>query len=174
MLRFMNKQSAAEFLGVSVRALERYVQQGRLGGRYEKGKTRPTLVFDKASLEAFKVELEQKLYKPVVESSNPDNSATSDNALARLSENSPTPPERAEFEPFSAVLEALLERQRQQISVPAHHKLLLTLNDTQALTGLSRAVLREAIRNGKLKAEIIGRAWRIKRTDLERYVEQLF
>lgn len=42
----MNKQEAAEFLGVSVRALERYVQQGRLGGWYEKGKTRPTLVFD--------------------------------------------------------------------------------------------------------------------------------
>ncbi len=47
----MNKQEAASFLGVSVRALERYVQQGRIGGRYEKGKTRPTLVFDKAELE---------------------------------------------------------------------------------------------------------------------------
>jgi len=28
---FMNKQQAAEFLGVSVRALKRYVQQGRIG-----------------------------------------------------------------------------------------------------------------------------------------------
>ncbi len=53
----MNKQEAAEFLGVSVRALERYVQQGRIGGHYEKGKTRPTLVFDAAELEKFKDEL---------------------------------------------------------------------------------------------------------------------
>jgi predicted site-specific integrase-resolvase len=41
----MNKQEAAEFLGVSVRALERYVQQGKISVRYEKGKTRPTANF---------------------------------------------------------------------------------------------------------------------------------
>ncbi len=38
----MNKQQAAEYLGVSVRALERYVQQGRISVKYEKGKTRST------------------------------------------------------------------------------------------------------------------------------------
>ncbi|MDF5739617.1 MULTISPECIES: hypothetical protein [unclassified Nostoc] len=37
----MNKQSAADFLGVSVRALERYVQQGKISVTYDKGKTRP-------------------------------------------------------------------------------------------------------------------------------------
>ena len=84
MLLSMNKQEAAEYLGVSVRALERYVQQGRIGGHYEKGKTRPTLVFDAAELEAFKTELGQKLYKPAVEPTNPDKSAT---ALAIWSSN---------------------------------------------------------------------------------------
>ncbi|MEM6400732.1 MAG: helix-turn-helix domain-containing protein, partial [Cyanobacteria bacterium P01_D01_bin.116] len=48
----MNKKQAAEFLGVSVRALERYVQQGKLTVRYEKGKTRPTANFDQTELEA--------------------------------------------------------------------------------------------------------------------------
>ena len=38
----MNKQEAAEFIGVSIRALERDVQQGRIGVKYEKGRTRPT------------------------------------------------------------------------------------------------------------------------------------
>ncbi len=93
---------------------------------------------------------------------------------AKLSENSPTQPERAEFEPFSVALEALLERQSQRSSTPAHHKLLLNLTDAQALTGLSRAFLREAINKGTLKAEVIGRSWRIKRTDLETYVKKLF
>ncbi len=42
----MNKQEAADYLGVSVRALEPYVQQGRISVKYEKGKTRSTANFD--------------------------------------------------------------------------------------------------------------------------------
>jgi len=170
----MNKQEAAEFLGVSVRAPERYVQQGRIGGHYEKGKTRPTLVFNAVELEAFKAELEQKLYKPVVEPSNPDNAASNDKALTRLSENSPTQPELAESEHLAALIEALFKYQSSNSSTPAYHKLLLTLADAQELTGLSRAILRQAISEGTLKAQVIGKSWRIKYTDLERYVEKLF
>lgn len=62
----MNKQQAAEFLEVSVRALERYVQQGRISVKYEKGKTRSTANFDQAELEAFKTELNQPTFKPAV------------------------------------------------------------------------------------------------------------
>ncbi len=167
----MNKQEAAEFLGVSVRALERYVQQGRIGGHYEKGKTRPTLVFDAAELEAFKAELEQKLYRPAVEATNPD---TSDTALAKLSSTSSIQPEPAESEHLSALIEALLEHQSQRSSTPAYHKLLLTLAEAHELTGLSRSILREAISQGTLKAKIIGKSWRVKYADLERYVEKLF
>jgi predicted transcriptional regulator len=64
----MNKQQAAEFLGVSVSALERYVQQGRISVKYEKGKTRSTANFDKTGLEAFRAELNQPTIKPAMES----------------------------------------------------------------------------------------------------------
>ena len=64
----MNKKEAAEFLGVSVRALERYIQQGRISVRYEKGKTRPTPNFDPSELETFKTELNQPSYKPPIQS----------------------------------------------------------------------------------------------------------
>jgi len=64
----MNKQQAAELLGVSVRALERYVQQGRISVKYHKGKTRPTANFDSSELEIFKEELNQPTIKPAVES----------------------------------------------------------------------------------------------------------
>jgi len=37
----MNKKQAGEYLGVSVRAIERYTQQGRLTIRYEKDITQP-------------------------------------------------------------------------------------------------------------------------------------
>ena len=53
----LTKQQAAEFLGVNVRTLERYTQEGKIGGRYEKGKTRSVLVYDEEELQAFKAEL---------------------------------------------------------------------------------------------------------------------
>jgi excisionase family DNA binding protein len=50
---------------------------------------------------------------------------------------------------------------------------LLTLAEARELTGLARGVLREAIDQGKLKAKIIGRAWRVKRADLDTYIHKL-
>jgi len=50
--------------------------------------------------------------------------------------------------------------------VPIADKLLLTLPEAQALTGLSREMLRDAITSNKLKAKVIGKGWRIKRSDL--------
>ena len=57
--------------------------------------------------------------------------------------------------------------------MPVEEKLLLTLKEVQALTGLSREILREAINSGKLKAQIIGKSWRIKRFDLSDYIDNL-
>lgn len=54
------------------------------------------------------------------------------------------------------------------------HKLLLTLPEAAALSNLSRAFLLKAIREGRLKAQKIGRGWRIKNSDLEIYVRDLF
>jgi len=53
------------------------------------------------------------------------------------------------------------------------HKLMLSLPEAATLSGLSRNHLREAIRNGELKSRKMGRGWRIKRADLESYVEGL-
>jgi excisionase family DNA binding protein len=64
---------------------------------------------------------------------------------------------------------------KQSISVAdISHKLLLTLPEAAALSNLSRAFLSRAIREGKLKAQKIGRGWRIKNSDLEIYVRDLF
>lgn len=53
----MDKREAAEFLGISVRTLERLAKSGRLSQGRAKKKTRPIVVFDKKELEKLKVEL---------------------------------------------------------------------------------------------------------------------
>ena len=186
--RFMNKKEAANFLGVSVRALERYVQQGRISVRYEKGKTRPTANFDPVELETFKAELNQPSYKPAVNSrqntlnSEPRQIATDiqpevDKALVYPGDpRSTTVGEIGEIsvvDKLAGIIEGLLAKTETQPGVPIADKLLLTLPEAQALTGLSKGFLRDAINSGELKAKIIGRSWRVKRSDLNDYIKSL-
>jgi excisionase family DNA binding protein len=60
-----------------------------------------------------------------------------------------------------------------QPRVPVESKPLLKLDEASQLTGLSRQILREAIEQNKLKAKIVGRAWRIKRDALDQYLKNL-
>ncbi|AUT04666.1 DNA-binding protein (plasmid) [Nostoc sp. CENA543] len=177
----MNKQEAADYLGVSVRALERYVQQGRISVKYEKGKTRPTANFDPTELEAFKAELDQPTIKPAFESRQITTEQQADTGklthnsgeIARFDEVSGFG-EIGVIEKLSGIIETLLGKADTQPSVPIADKLLLTIAEAQALTGLSREFLRDAITAGELKAKVIGKSWRVKRADLEEYVEKLF
>lgn len=177
----MNKQQAADYLGVSVRALERYVQQGKISVKYEKGKTRPTANFDHTELEAFKAELNQPTIKPAFESRQIATEQQSDTGklthtageIARFDEVSSFG-EIGVIEKLSGIIEALLGKADTQPIVPIADKLLLTIAEAQALTGLSREFLRDAITAGNLKAKVIGKSWRVKRSDLEQYVDKLF
>jgi excisionase family DNA binding protein len=80
---------------------------------------------------------------------------------------------------FAAALVKWIEDQRQRDERPStptiaiENKPLLKLVEAQMLTGLSRDTLIEAINAGKLKARIIGRAWRIKREELDSYIKKL-
>lgn len=58
-------------------------------------------------------------------------------------------------------------------SVRTSEKLLLNLTDCRLLTGLSNDFLRDAIKAGTLKAKIIGRGYKVKRQDLDDYVNSL-
>lgn len=55
----VGKREAAQFLGVSVKTLERYVSRGRIAPRMSPGRTRPTPLFDEAELAALRDELAQ-------------------------------------------------------------------------------------------------------------------
>jgi excisionase family DNA binding protein len=159
----MNKKEAAERLNVSTRLVERYAGEGRLGEvRYVRGKTGKQADYDKSEVERLKAELE-----------TPDAPIT-----ALQAANSPTaglvaPQER---ERFLHALEALSNKQNANPQPTIYDlavKPLLTLAEAQVLTGLSRNTLRDAIDAKKLKAQIIGRAWRVKGKDLHAYIDKL-
>ncbi len=171
----MKKKEAAEYLGVSVRALERYVQQGKISVRYEKGKTRPTANFDQGELEEFKAQLNQPTIKPAVESrqittdfNNGEGGSDIEPVTVAIGG------ELTVVDRLASMVEMLINRRDKQPAVPIESKILLTLDEAQGLTGLSKGFLRNEIKQGNLKAKVIGKSWRVKRSDLDKFVEELF
>jgi predicted site-specific integrase-resolvase len=146
----MNKKEVAEFLKVSTRIVEKYASEGRLGEvTYIRGKTGKQAEYNREAVENLKRILE-----------SPDTTLAAKSPDARL---------------FVAQLaEALTNREQPRSqAIRVSEKILLNLNDCRLLTGLSDANLRNAIHNNKLKAKIIGRGWKVKRQDLNEFINSL-
>jgi excisionase family DNA binding protein len=146
----MDKKEVAELLNISTRLVEKYASEGRLGEvKYVRGKTSKRAEYSPEAVENLKTVLE-----------SPDTALTASKPDARL---------------FVAdLVEAMVKRdEHRSASVRTSEKLLLNLNDCRLLTGLSDANLRDAIKAGSLKAKIIGRGYKIKRTDLDKFVSGL-
>ena len=185
----MNKTEAAQYLECSPRAIERYVSSGKLAARYERGKTGNVLALDVEELERFKAELNAPTFPNIaahIAADNARQSPTEAPTMSRAIVPSPNLQTRVESD-YSAIMRLLevaattqanaqattADKSRNAPTVPTENKLLLTLPECSALTGLSRGVLRAAIDGGSLKAAQIGRGWKVKRRDLESYIEEL-
>jgi excisionase family DNA binding protein len=165
----MNREEAANELGISVRSLQRAVAAGKLGVTYKRGESgKQEAAFDTEEIKTYKETMESETVVPAV--AVPGSQAlmlgatTSDSNLARS----------VAFiarESVTAMLEATNAKARPSVAVES--KLMLKLDEAALLTGLSRGTIRAAIDAGKLKAKIIGRAWRVKRDDLEAYIKKL-
>jgi excisionase family DNA binding protein len=160
----MDKESAAKFLNVSTRTLQRYTTQGKIAVAYKHGKTGAEADYDESELRRFKEQQENVVYQPAQAIAAGNGQSF---ALA------PIQRENAALA-GAAVAAAILERlqpTKQQIAIES--KPLLKLDEASALTGLSRQILRTAIETKKLKAKIVGKAWRIRRNDLDLYIKNL-
>lgn len=176
----MNKHEAREFLGVSERTLQNLMAAGKIGFTTEQGKTGKVAKFERGDLERFKAERDTPVHRPAVQRMANDEGLQRDantggaelQSLAAL-------PNAGQIEALGNLLAMLQKSQPEAPQPPARpsvnvaDKLLLTLSEAQLLTGLSRSTLRVAIEEKKLKAQQIGRAWRIKRSDLDAYVKAL-
>jgi hypothetical protein len=144
----LNKQQAADFLGVNVRTLERYTQSEKIGSSYEKGKTRSVVVYDEQELRAFKAAQETKTYKPAVDPT-PTNPDSDEAALSKFVEGTQQLHLLEGLNHLADVLKAIREEQSPlRLTVPIQYKLTLSLVEASALAGLSRQRLRAAIKDG--------------------------
>jgi predicted transcriptional regulator len=162
----MNKKEAAAFLGVSTRLVEKYASEDRLGEiTYVRGKTGKQAEYNQEAVEKLKTALE-----------SPDTSLATTTPDARLFAaqlvEAIASREQAHVEAIRGLLSGSTEEPR-SASVRVSEKILLNLTDCQLLTGLSQASLRDAIKSEKLKAKIIGRGWKVKRSDLDKFISNL-
>jgi excisionase family DNA binding protein len=124
-------------------------------------------VYDQEQLDQVKKQMDEAgnaIHAPI-QTDKPDkkDKPDKDGALVLRSGN------RADLAAFIAAI----DKARGQSVADLAAKPLLTRDEAQRLTGLSRVLLKEAVASGKLKERLLGRAYRIKRTELEAYIETL-
>jgi excisionase family DNA binding protein len=157
----LTKQEAADFLGVTIRSIEAYAAKGKLTTAKAKGQRGDITVYDEKEVEALKREREQIQYVPRPETALAAPDPAGQNGIVK----------RRDVAEFIALIESA------RAATPSLSDLavkpLLKLQEAQMLTGLSRQTLREAIDNGRLKTKLVGRAYRIKRIDLDEFIKKL-
>ncbi len=182
--KLLSKKEAADFLGISERTLQNVLAQKKIGHQLEKVKTGHKIVFQFGELERFKrdrdaerAQIEAKQFPAVQHlSQDQDLQRVEKRGDARV-QSLAILPNATQMEALGRLIETMLQRQPQQEekidSTLLATKLVLTLNECRALTSFSQGTLKAAINDGKLKAQKIGRGWKVKRSDLDKYVENL-
>jgi hypothetical protein len=151
----MNKIEAAKELNISVRSLQRLAQDEVLKVVYQRGASgKQEAVFDAEQIAEYKLERDKPTDK-LVKLPTYDK-----NALARY-----------DTQQFLEIFKTAITSQKP--IVPIADKILLTVKDCQLLTGLSEQTIRDSIRDTKLKAQVIGRGLKVKRSDLNDFISSL-
>jgi excisionase family DNA binding protein len=166
------KKEAVDFLGVTERSLQRFAKQGLIESKMIPVIGGTITVYLESDVRRYKHDQENRAVGArspnVMPSKQSPTAASEQTALTRQT----APEQLALNERFIDALENL-GRPTPSSSVPIENKLVLTLEEASALTSLSTSFLRKGIKEGTLKARIMGRGYRVKRTDLDAYVKKL-
>ncbi len=159
----MNGEEAAKELGISIRSLQRAVNREALHVTYRRGKSgKQEAVYNPEEVARYKAELEKE---GTTAPGAPPPTNGGNKALARVSEQ----------QKLAGLVELIRTVTEQQTvpTVPLETKYYLTLDEAEALSGVSQGALLDAIHRQELKAILnkLGRGYRIKRTHLEAFAE---
>lgn len=192
----MTRSEVAAALGVSEKTVTRHIAAGRLPARYVKGKTGQQLEIAPTEVRRLQAELQgppavsAAPTPPESEFKAPETSEAAQvpaTALARPDE--ALSPELAPALTLSAlarIVRAVMDEEGEpgqpgqagtsgdKPRVPVESKLLLSLDEAVALSGVPRAHLDAARREGKLRARRVGRGFKIRRAELETFVASLW
>jgi excisionase family DNA binding protein len=171
----ITKEQAAEILGMTTRAVERYTKQNRLSATYERGRTRPVPVYDEAEVKALASSLLHPVQPAIINNDQSDNSerdvvihsqalqrAGNDEALAMLGKM------------LAASLQAQAAHEKgkgEQTSIAdLSAKMTLSFSEAARLSGVPENHLRAAFAAGSLRGAKIGRGVRVSPDALKAYV----
>jgi len=170
----MNIKEAAEYLGISVKTLERKIAAGDVSVAYVPGATGKQRTFDRAELDRFKVAESEKAVATtyVISKSRNFDAPSPSQALQRVGS------EQSIQALGQAIADALRATQtpgdgRQDVLsiTDISLKLMLTEKEAAAYSGLSLADIERARK--ALKSIKTGAGWRVKRSSVEAYVKKL-
>lgn len=153
----LDKKQAAEYLGITVKAVENLVQKKRLEPAIIKGRYGNEWRFEAAQLDAIKAERDQVT---IIQ-------------MPRQTALAASPVTAETVERVIDALKGLRQRPAAQLISPSE-KLLLTVKEAAAVSGVSEATLRAAMKTGELRWAPIGRGSKIHRDELTRYVSRLW
>ena len=178
----MNKQEASKFLGVSEKTLERYKAAGRIAAKTKRvigtdGRSRQIIDFNESDLERLKRELDhQTVYPSVIDRHRQTETQTdTDTDTVSLTNTELQLDRQTDSQTHLTVLLQQISRvfERQLDASDRAQRLMLDLRDASILSGLSKSYLKSAIKDGTLKAKLIGRGWKVKRSDLDQFISDL-
>ena len=190
----LNKVEAAEYLGCTTRTLERHIKDKKIGVTYQQSKFGEIAMFDPQELQYFKsgktTTRTTRIVPPTpyeqaefIDESTPDNRGQiiptpSEQELASRSPSESLPLGMGGLIApidnwFSRVVQAIENVGNRRTITELRSKPLVTLDEAQIITGLSREILMDAMKNGQLPARIMGKAYRIKQTDIDCYINEI-
>ena len=155
----MNRQQAAEYLGVSVRSIDSYISKGKIGVRYERSPKGRTAVLDLDDLEELKQSLNETVHRP--------RTAPASTPLPVIVQQPSALPANINISPGPI-------RERSLLLTEIASKPVLKLKEAAQLSGFSKQFLLNEIKGGNLKAKLIKPSWRIHRKHLDEFLEKLF
>jgi excisionase family DNA binding protein len=183
----MNKKEAAEFLELSEKTVERYKSSGKLSARMKRivgadGKSRKVLDFNQSDLDRLKRELSGNIVFPELTDGHAQTETQTDTDRqtqldsANFANNELSMVGQTQtanlFEVIFKSLETISERNLR--ASDRFQKLMLTVDEAAAVSGLPKVFLDRAIKkDGALKATKIGGRYRIKRQDLDEFINNL-
>jgi excisionase family DNA binding protein len=169
----MNIKEAAEYLGISVKTLERKIAAGEVSVAYVPGATGKQRTFDRAELDRFKAaEAEKAVATSYVISKSRNSDAPSSQALQRAGNEQGMSMLASVLADALRAAHATGDGKHDALSIAdISLKLMLTEKEAAAYAGLSLADIERA--RASVKAIKTGAGWRVKRTALEAYVKRL-